>query len=131
MGLFSFLGVSSPVHMGFVRILSGAKSVGQDSCGNKYYTAKPIKGYKRQRRWVIYNGSAEASKVPPEWHGWIHHQTDIVPDSAATSFRRKWQKPHYQNLTGTKDAYRPPGHALKGGQRDKATGDYEAWTPTE
>jgi NADH:ubiquinone oxidoreductase subunit len=32
-------------------------------------------------------------------------------------------------LTGTELAYRPPGHALAGNHRDKATGDYEAWTP--
>ena len=32
-------------------------------------------------------------------------------------------------LTGTDQAYRPPGHTLKGGRRAKATGDYEPWTP--
>lgn len=131
MGLFSFLGVLSPVHMSFVRILSGAKSVGQDSCGNKYYKAKPMKGYKRERRWVIYRGTPEASKIPPEWHGWMHHQSDAVPDSNTKSFRRKWQKPHQQNMTGTDAAYRPPGHALKGGQRHKVASDYEAWSPPE
>ncbi|MEC8792576.1 MAG: NADH:ubiquinone oxidoreductase subunit NDUFA12, partial [Pseudomonadota bacterium] len=31
--------------------------------------------------------------------------------------------------TGTRYAYRPPGHASQGGQRAKATGDYQAWTP--
>jgi len=29
----------------------------------------------------------------------------------------------------TAATYRPPGHTLRGGQRDPATGDYEAWTP--
>jgi len=32
-------------------------------------------------------------------------------------------------MTGTVSGYRPPGHALMGGKRRKATGDYEAWTP--
>ena len=43
--------------------------------------------------------------------------------------RRPWQKDHQPNLTGTELAYRPPGHTLKGGRRDPATGDYEPWSP--
>ena len=79
----------------------------------------------------MYEGVPEASKVPPEWHGWLHHQTNTVPSEDAPSFRRVWQKPPQANLTGTNKAYRPPGHILEGGQRDKATGDYKAWTPPE
>lgn len=131
MGFFSFLGVLSPVHIGFVTLVTRAKRVGQDSGGNTYYRAKARKGYKHERRWVIYEGVAEASKVPPEWHGWLHHQTDVVPSDGSNSFRRPWQKPHQQNMTGTTGAYRPPGHILEGGKRDKATGDYESWTPPE
>src|SRR5882757_11273471 len=46
--------------------------VGQDEQGNTYYRTKggmidPTLGF--QRRWVVYNGYAEASKVPPSWHG--------------------------------------------------------------
>lgn len=123
----NLLGALSPVHIHFVTLVTGARLVGRDETGNKYYRAKPRKGYKNERRWVIYNGVAEASKIPPEWHGWIHHQTNDTPQ--AHSFRRTWQKPHVQNLTGTTQAYRPPGHILSGGQRDKATGDYEAWKP--
>ncbi|MCD8497360.1 MAG: NADH:ubiquinone oxidoreductase subunit NDUFA12 [Alphaproteobacteria bacterium] len=105
------------------------KCVGTDQLGNKYYVGKPRKGYKHERRWVMYNGAPEASKVPPEWHGWLHHQTDELPQDGAESYRQPWQKPHQQNLTGTNAAYRPPGHVLKGGKRDTATGDYEAWKP--
>ena len=131
MGLFSFLSVLSPVHMRTVQIFSRTKFVGADSFGNKYYTARPMKGYKRQRRWVMYNGVAEATKIPPEWHGWMHHQTNVVPANDEKSFRRSWQKPHQVNLTGTNQAYRPPGHLLKGGERAKTTGDYEAWNPED
>ncbi len=127
----NFLGVLSPAHIGFVTMFSGAKKVGVDQDGNKYYSAKPMKGYKHDRRWVIYKGVPEASKVPPEWHGWLHHQSDEVPSQTEESFRRSWQKPHKPNLTGTNKAYRPPGHVLEGGKRDKATGDYEAWTPND
>lgn len=125
----ALLSVMSPIHIHFVTIVTGAEKVGTDAMGNRYYRAKPRKGYKLDRRWVIYKGEAEASAVPPEWHGWLHHQTDAVPGDNAPSFRRVWQKPHQPNMTGTNTAYRPPGHILSGGQRDKASGDYEAWKP--
>ncbi len=131
MGLFSFLGALSPAHISLVTLLSGAKKVGQDEFGNRYYRAAPRKGYKRERRWVIYRGAPEASAVPPEWHGWLHHQTDEAPAETERSFRRPWQKPHQPNMTGTNQAYRPPGHVLEGHRRDPATGDYEAWTPED
>lgn len=129
--LFSLFSVLSPVHITFVTLLSGAQKVGKDPYGNTYFKAKARKGYKRERRWVIYDGAPEATKVPPEWHGWLHHQSDVVPSEANASFRRPWQKPHQPNMTGTNLAYRPPGHILEGGKREKATGDYEAWNPAE
>ena len=131
MGLLKFLGALSPAHINWVTMVSGAKKAGTDQYGNKYYHAKPRPGYKRERRWVIYKGAPEASKVPPEWHGWLHHQSDVLPLETQPSFRRPWQKPHQPNRTGTNAAYRPPGHILEGGKRDAATGDYDAWTPSE
>ncbi len=127
MGLLKFLGVLSPAHINLFTALKRGKKVGEDETGNIYYVGKPRKGYQRERRWVMYNGAPEASKVPPEWHGWLHHQSDEIPSDEG--FRRPWQKPHQPNMTGTNHAYRPPGHILQGGERDKATGDYEAWKP--
>lgn len=129
MGLLKLLGALSPAHISFFTWTYGGKKVGVDQFGNKYFEGKARPGYKRNRRWVIYKGEPEASAVPPEWHGWLHHQTDDVPTAKGKSFRRPWQKPHQPNLTGTEQTYRPPGHILQGGQRDKATGDYEAWSP--
>jgi len=43
--------------------------------------------------------------------------------------RYPWEKPHQPNMTGTPDAYYPPGSILRGGRRPPATGDYEPWTP--
>lgn len=131
MGLLKILGALSPVHIGWVTLTSGARKVGEDQYGNKYYRASPRPDYKRERRWVIYKGAPEASSVPPEWHGWLHHQTNEAPTERDGSFRQPWQKPHQPNMTGTNKAYRPPGHILEGGKRDAATGDYEAWTPPE
>lgn len=123
MGLFSFLGVLSPAHIISVTIFSGSKRVGTDNLGNKYYRAKPRKGYNHDRRWVIYKGSPDASKVPPEWHGWLHHQSDIIPNETKKSFRRSWQKPHKPNLSGTNKAYHPDS--------SNAVKHYEAWQPPE
>ncbi len=105
------------------------KLVGGDAQGNRYFEARDgrkIGGY--TRRWVIYSGLAEASCVPPDWHGWLHHTVD-VPPTEETYMPREWQKPHRPNMTGTPEAYRPQGSLQKGAHRPKATGDYEAWRP--
>lgn len=104
--------------------------VGTDEFGNRYYRARKrhLDRYGRERRWVIYNGIVEASKVPPEWHAWLHHLSE-VPLTEKVARRWPWQRRHEPNLTGTPLAYRPKGHDLRGGHRPHATGDYEAWTP--
>ena len=81
---------------------------------------------RRRKRWVIYDGVVEASRVPPEWDSWLHYTTDVVPP-AGGSARKTWQKEHEPNLTGTDHAYRPPGHTLVIG--DKPKPPYEAWRP--
>lgn len=106
------------------------KAVGTDDFGNRYYRGRPRQGRQQERRWVLYKGKPEASAVPPEWHGWLHYQTDAVP-AARNARRQEWQKPHLPNQTGTAAAYLPPGHTLKGGQRESATGDYVAWRPPQ
>jgi len=97
--------------------------VGEDQYGNRYYRDATGK-----RRWVIYNGEAEASRIPVGWHGWMHHRTDIPP-TEDTYQPREWEKPHQPNLTGTPAAYRPKGSLLRPEQRPEVTGDYEPWTP--
>jgi NADH:ubiquinone oxidoreductase subunit len=103
--------------------------VGSDDQGNRYFQEKkPVAG-RKTRRWVMYNGVAEASRVPPDWHGWLHYTVDVPPPAGGLP-KKPWQKPHQANLTGTLAAYRPPGDILNVGQRDKATGDYEPWQPS-
>lgn len=104
------------------------KLVGEDQFGNKYYVEKVQPKNRREKRWVMYNGKAEPSKVPAEWHGWLHY-THNVPPSKRTVAHHAWEKPHLPNLTGTVNAYLPAGHELKGGERQAATSDYEAWKP--
>ena len=100
--------------------------VGEDASGNRYYQERRKPATGRRRRWVVYSSSDEASSVEASWHGWLHY---TVPEPPKNDSGYKWQKDHMPNLTGTPKAYRPPGHTLSGGKRDKATGDYEPWTP--
>lgn len=105
--------------------------VGTDAQGNKYYRAKgakakTIEGY--EKRWVIYAGANDASHVPAEWHGWLHHSYDGVPESHLPP-PRIWEVDYTPNATGTLEAYRPQGALERGGKRAAATGDYEAWSP--
>jgi NADH:ubiquinone oxidoreductase subunit len=107
--------------------------MGEDEFGNRYYRTRggridPALGF--ERRWVIYNGLAEASRVPPSWYGWLHHTVD-TPPAPGHGLARPWQKPHRPNLTGTPQAWRPRGSTLASGRRPRATGDYQPWTPDE
>jgi NADH:ubiquinone oxidoreductase subunit len=97
--------------------------VGEDEQGNVYYQAEGGK-----RRWVIYNGVAEASRISPDWHGWMHH-TFAEPPTVAPLRAKPWEKPHAPNLTGTDGAYVPPGAVQAAATRPRATGDYQPWAP--
>jgi NADH:ubiquinone oxidoreductase subunit len=104
--------------------------VGEDAGGNRYYEAKDNSdSYDgRRRRWVIYQGYAEASKVPPEWNGWLRYTYDETPTQSPLP-RQAWEKDHLPNLTGTLQAWRPTGSISRLGVRPEATGDYQAWKP--
>ena len=97
--------------------------VGEDAQGNIYYQTRDGK-----RRWVIYNGEVEASRVSPDWHGWLHGTHDGDPESYLPP-HRGYETAAMPNLTGTDAAYRPAGSIERGGHRARAAGDYEAWSP--
>ncbi len=97
------------------------EKVGEDNQGNVFYQADG-----GARRWVIYNGEAEASRVSPEWHGWLHHTWDEPPTTAPLK-HKAWEKPHLENLTGTPAAYAPAGSMRRADPVSRT--DYEAWTP--
>ena len=107
--------------------------VGEDEFGNRYYryiqreAIDPSVG--AERRWVVYNGSIDASKVPPGWRGWLTHNFELPPTEEPAYQAREWEKPHVPNMTGTPHAYRPRGSQLSTGERPAATGDYVPWTP--
>ncbi len=95
--------------------------VGEDGQGHCYY--RTVDG---KRRWVIYNGEAEASRIGAEWHGWLHH-TFKEPPSDRPMVHKPWEKPHQPNLTGTPLAYAPAGSIRREAPAERS--DYEAWTP--
>jgi len=101
--------------------------VAEDEFGNRYYQdRRPPRDGARRRRWVIYKGEDEASKVPPMWHAWLHHVIDQPPEKVTL---RPWQKPHQPNPTGTPEAYRPPGDMLAGEHPEGMPPPYRAWRP--
>jgi len=104
--------------------------VGTDAAGNRYYRSKHVKDGQRERRWVIYDGANDASRVPSEWHGWLHGSGEDVPESFLPA-PRIWEADYTPNATGSADAYLPSGAFQRGGRRARASGDYEAWSPGE
>jgi NADH:ubiquinone oxidoreductase subunit len=99
---------------------NGAK-VGEDAEGNVFYQTKGGK-----RRWVIFNGESEATRISPEWHGWLHHTWDEPPTERPLT-HRAWEKPHLPNLTGSPAAYAPAGSLRR--RHPEPQRDYEAWSP--
>ena len=108
------------------------EAVGEDEYGNKYYRERGDGSGAdgKERRWVVYNGYADASRVPSEWHGWLHHTFDVPPSEEPLP-RRPWEQDHLPNLTGTLHAYRPTGSLAEGSdrRRQQTAADYESWTP--
>ncbi len=102
--------------------------VGTDDFGNRYYQERKHKKHKKAKRWVLYRGKAEASKIPAPWHGWIHYTVDNIPSTMPHLY--EWQKGHLPNLTGTNLAHRPDKFSPLYPQATKHTiSDYEPWKP--
>ena len=100
--------------------------IGQDSMGNAYFR-RPLKQNVShmypfgEKRWVLYKGMVEASKVPSLWHGWLHHVFADPPGNNGIAY--SWQKPHQPNLTGTPHAFSPQ-HSCS-----KHAPSYIPWNP--
>ena len=103
----------------FIYTLLTGKFIGSDQFGNKYYSNS------KGKRWVIYKNNVEASKIPPEWHLWIHYLTKNKPSDKINSF--SWQKKYEENLTGTKRAHKPEGSLVLDSKKNMKR--YETWKP--
>ena len=103
----------------FIYTLFTGKLIGRDQFGNKYYSNS------KGRRWVIYKNNIEASKIPPDWHSWIHFLKINKPSNEEKKFL--WQKQYEENLTGTARAYKPEGSLTSGFKKNMKK--YEIWKP--
>ena len=83
-----------------LKTLISGKFVGKDTLGNKYYESKS------GRRWVIYNGEVEASKIPNEWYSWMHYMNNKIENDHNLK-KYDWQKEHLPNQTGSENSYHP------------------------
>jgi len=124
---FSLITWMAEFQIRFLTWRSGAL-VGTDRFGNRYYRSRRARPGGRERRWVLYKGEPEATSVPPEWHGWLHHGAGAPPHQGAA---RTARAEHETNPTGTARAHFPPGHPAAGGSRPRVSADYQAWSPPE
>ena len=97
-----------------IKTIFTGKFVGKDNFGNKYYQNK------QGKRWVIYSGEIDSSKIPVEWYSWMHFTPNKIEKTH--NFKKyDWQKPHQPNLTGTEKAYYPYK------EKDATKKKYKAW----
>ena len=76
------------------------KFKGKDYFGNKYYQNKSGK------RWIIYNGEVDATKIPNEWYSWMHYLNNKIEHNQEIK-KFSWQKKNIPNQTGTSKAFHP------------------------
>ena len=92
-----------------------SKKIGEDTYGNKYYSF-------RGRRFVVYNGLVEPTKVPPMWHAWLHFLSESPPLDSDLQVHR-WQQTYVPTKTGSKDSYFP--------KREIVSSEYVRWNPNK
>ena len=102
----------------FLYTIFFGKKAGKDEFGNKYYTNK------NGKRWVIYNGEINASKITSDWFSWIHNISNKIPHKINEK-KYSWQKPHQENKTGTKSSFKP--NVIS--KNNKKFKKYESWKP--
>jgi NADH:ubiquinone oxidoreductase subunit len=97
----------------FIRIFNQYE--GEDAFGNKYY-ANPKKG----KRFVVYNGMPEPSKISGAWYSWLHYVSDDKP--RGDELKHDWQKYNTPNVSGTIHKYQYTETKPKDSK-------YQSWQP--
>jgi len=97
--------------MQYIGDVKAGTFVGADQFGNKYYENRDAEQEVPGRhRWVDFaQHDFNATQVPPEWHSWISHirQDPPTTDSVVQKMTPPWKAPYFENLTGTRGAYKP------------------------
>ncbi len=105
----------------YIYIVLFGKKVASDKFGNKYYIVfLDILFIKIEKRYVLYNGIKDPSKIPPEHSSWLMSNVDDI----STLQTRAWVKEHMPNLSGTKLAYYPKDGNLNSKKN-------KAWKPKQ
>lgn len=107
----------------WLHTLRNGTEVGRDADGNLYY-----EDVRSGRRWVIYATDNDSSRVPPEWHLWLHKTRADAPTQVPLPVKA-WEKPWRPNPTGSDRAEMPSGALAAGGRRAPAAADYRPWAP--
>lgn len=89
---------------------------GEDLYGNQFYFRRTSD---KEKRWVIYKGMYDPSKISAEWHSWLHFITNIIPSTP----KKTW----HPNTTGTKFSHNSISSIENIPQT--ALQYYESWTP--
>ncbi|MDA9591509.1 NADH-ubiquinone oxidoreductase subunit NDUFA12 family protein [Pelagibacteraceae bacterium] len=95
-------------------------NVGNDNFGNTYMRNK-----NDSKRWVLYKGEVDSTKVPPQWNAWLRYTSNDMP-----IFKKKyfWERDHIQNQTGTSKSYYPKASVMRDSNGRKKS-EYEKWSP--
>ncbi len=103
----------------YIYIVLFGKKVASDRFGNKYYIVfLDMFFLKIEKRYVLYNGIKDPSKIPPDYSSWLMGNVDDI----FTLQTRTWVKEHLPNLSGTKLAYQPKNEGSE-------TRKQQAWKP--
>ncbi len=103
----------------FLYTIFFGKLVGKDEFGNRYYKNR------KDKRWVIYKGEVNASKITSDWYSWIHNISNNIPTEEKGQKKFSWQKSHKDNKTGTNESFKP-NEISKDNKKFKK---YESWKP--
>ena len=101
-----------------------SRKVGVDEFGNAYYLGYRTNYLGHRKRYVIFKGADQTTKVPPMWHAWLHYlanEEETPQESQNKGF--KWQKKHHPNLSGSKYAYDPKK------SNNRILTSFSAWQP--
>lgn len=107
----------------YLREFRGGTQVGQDAYGNRYFEIQhdeTIPFCNRlmflcsssdldRKRYVITNDwSDDSTKIPADWHGWLHATYDDNPTTSGQNLSNpSWSAPHTVNFTGSNKRYVP------------------------
>ncbi|KAG8923164.1 hypothetical protein FRC02_011325 [Tulasnella sp. 418] len=96
--------------LNYIGDAKSGRFVGMDQFGNRYFenlnAEEEIPG---RHRWVDFSQhDYNATQVPPEWRSWLQHIRKDVPteDPIVQASTPPWKAPYYENLTGTRGAFR-------------------------